>query len=51
LRERARQLLSQAYLAGLRLPDVEKMLKDADRELTGGAAARKFNDNGEKVKQ
>jgi GntR family transcriptional regulator len=34
LREHARKLLSQAYLAGLRLPDVEKMLKDADRELT-----------------
>jgi GntR family transcriptional regulator len=34
LREQARKLLSQAYLAGLRLPDVEKMLKEADRELT-----------------
>ena len=34
LQEQARKLLSQAYLAGLRLPDVERMLKDADRELT-----------------
>ena len=34
--EAARKLLSQAYLAGLRFPDVLKVLKDADRELTKG---------------
>lgn len=36
IRETARRLLSQAYLAGLSLPAVAKILKDADRELTGG---------------
>ena len=29
----ARRLLSEAYLAGLRLPDVVKILEDADRQL------------------
>jgi GntR family transcriptional regulator len=38
IRETARQLLSQAYLAGLRFPAVVKILKGADRELTGAAA-------------
>lgn len=35
----ARRLLSQAYLAGLRLPEVVKLLEDADRSLTEGSAA------------
>ena len=35
IRDAARKLLSQAYLAGLRFSHVEKILKDADRELTG----------------
>jgi GntR family transcriptional regulator len=34
MRSVARQLLSQAYLAGLRYADVIKLLKDADRDLT-----------------
>jgi GntR family transcriptional regulator len=38
IRETARRLLSQAYLAGLRFSAVAKILKDADRELTGGVA-------------
>ena len=36
VRETARRLLSQAYLAGLRFPDVVKLLKEADRELAEG---------------
>jgi DNA-binding transcriptional regulator YhcF (GntR family) len=36
LRETARKLLSQAYLAGLDFPAVLKILKDADREIIGG---------------
>jgi len=47
LREAARRLLSQAYLAGLRFSDVEKLLKNADRELTGPAVK---STPGEKVK-
>lgn len=47
LREAARKLLSQAYLAGLHYSAVEKILKDADRELTGGATKTTA---GEKVK-
>jgi GntR family transcriptional regulator len=35
IRETARRLLSQAYLAGLRFPAVVKILRDADHELTG----------------
>jgi DNA-binding transcriptional regulator YhcF (GntR family) len=35
LRENARRLLSQAYLAGLQLPAVLKILEETDRELTG----------------
>ncbi len=35
LREAARKLLSQAYLAGLNYSAVEKLLKEADRDLTG----------------
>jgi DNA-binding transcriptional regulator YhcF (GntR family) len=35
IREMARQFLSQAYLAGLRFPDVARILKEEDRELTG----------------
>ena len=41
IRETARRLLSQAYLAGLSFPAVAKILKDADRELTGGVSAEK----------
>jgi GntR family transcriptional regulator len=33
MQETARRLLSQAYLAGLRFPDVVKLLKEADRDL------------------
>ncbi len=47
IRESARKLLSQAYLAGLRYSNVEKILKDADRELTSGATKTA---TGEKVK-
>ena len=36
IEDAARKLLSQAYLAGLRFPDVLKALKEADRELTEG---------------
>jgi DNA-binding transcriptional regulator YhcF (GntR family) len=36
IREAARKLLSQAYLAGMRLSTVERILKDADHELTVG---------------
>lgn len=36
LREHARKLLSQAYLAGFEFAAVVKILQDADRELTGG---------------
>ena len=35
LEEAARRLLSQAYLAGLTLPDAMGLLEDADRELRG----------------
>jgi GntR family transcriptional regulator len=38
LQQTARRLLSQAYLAGLSLTDVVKLLHDADRELTDGPA-------------
>lgn len=41
LAEAARALLSQAYLAGLRLPDVVRVLRDADRELTEGPTAHR----------
>src|SRR5580692_5362128 len=47
IRDAARKLLSQAYLAGLRFSNVEKILKEADRELTGGAIKTA---TGEKVK-
>ncbi len=36
----ARALLSQAYLAGLRLSDVVKLLKEADQDLTDGTLPR-----------
>lgn len=36
LRQSARHLLAQAYLAGLSFPDVVKLLKAIDRELTEG---------------
>lgn len=38
LHESARTLLSQAYLAGLRLSDVSKLLREVDDELTNGPA-------------
>lgn len=38
LAEAARSLLSQAYLAGLRLPDVVRLLRDVDHDLTDGSA-------------
>jgi GntR family transcriptional regulator len=41
IQQTARKLLSQSYLAGLRFPDVIKILKDADGELTGGAHREK----------
>ena len=47
IRETARKLLSQAYLAGLSYSAVEKILKDADRELTVGTTK---TTTGEKVK-
>lgn len=37
----ARQLLSQAYLGGFSLPDIIKILKDLDRELTSAPARTK----------
>lgn len=40
LKNAARALLSQAYLAGVRLPDVIKLLHEADRELTDGPLPR-----------
>ena len=36
IRQEARRLLSQAYLAGIGLPEVTEILKSADRELTHG---------------
>ena len=36
----ARKLLTQAYLAGLRFPDVVQLLKQADRSLTTGGDAK-----------
>lgn len=48
IREAARRLLSQAYLAGLTFSSVERILKDADRELTFGANQ---TTTGEKVKK
>jgi GntR family transcriptional regulator len=38
IREDARKLLSQSYLAGLNLPDLVEILKDAHRELAEGPA-------------
>jgi GntR family transcriptional regulator len=37
VRQAARHLLSQAYMAGLHFPDAVKILKNADRELAGDA--------------
>jgi GntR family transcriptional regulator len=39
LRQSARRLLSQAYLAGLSLQDAVKLLEQADRQLTEGPPA------------
>ena len=36
LRAAARKLLSEAYLGGLRFQDAEEILREADREITGG---------------
>ncbi len=41
VRQASRKLLSQAYIAGLRFPDVVKILKDADRDLTGAPLKEK----------
>ena len=41
IRQDARKLLSQAYLAGLRLPEVVTILKDADREIARGPRQEK----------
>lgn len=41
IQQDARRLLSQAYLSGLRFPEMVKILRDADRELTGGARPEK----------
>jgi GntR family transcriptional regulator len=38
LRAAARKLLSEAYMGGLRLKDAEEILREADREITGGRA-------------
>jgi GntR family transcriptional regulator len=40
VRQAARQLLAQAYLAGLGFEDVAEVLKEADRELTHGVPAQ-----------
>lgn len=40
IRHAARALLAQSYLAGMRLPDVIRLLKDADAELTNGPVPR-----------
>lgn len=40
LRTAARTLLSQSYLAGMRLPDVIRLLRDADQELMNGPSPR-----------
>ncbi len=36
----ARKLLTNAYLAGLQLSDVTRIIRDADRELTNGSGPR-----------
>ena len=36
VRQAARKLLTQAYLAGMRFPEVLAVLQEADRELTDG---------------
>ena len=36
IRQDALKLLSQAYLAGIRLPEVVSILREADREITRG---------------
>ena len=41
IRDAARKLLSQAYLAGMKFSAVEKILKEADRELTRADRADK----------
>ncbi|MES2178554.1 MAG: GntR family transcriptional regulator [Gemmatimonadota bacterium] len=42
----ARELLSTAYLAGLQLPDVLRILKDADRDITDGPPRRQRKERG-----
>ena len=41
VRQAARKLLAQAYLAGIGFSDVLKTLKEADRDLTRGSAAQR----------
>jgi len=36
IEEAARALVSQAYLAGMRLPKIVELIKDADREISAG---------------
>ena len=36
LRAAARKLLSEAYLGGLHFKDAEEILREADREISGG---------------
>jgi GntR family transcriptional regulator len=43
IRQGSRKLLSQAYLAGLHLEDVLKILQNADRELTEAPLEEKAN--------
>jgi GntR family transcriptional regulator len=40
VRETARKLLTQAYLAGLGLPEVVDLLRQQDRELSAGPGSR-----------
>ena len=46
LESAARDLLSKAYLLGLRLPDVVRILEHADRELTDGPDRRHRKERG-----
>ena len=41
VRETARKLLTQAYLAGMPLPEVMDLLRQADREITTGPPKQK----------
>lgn len=45
LRESARALVSQAYLAGLKLSDVIRLVRDADQAITTKPATRRRKDS------